>query len=63
MTANGWLQIAIFALAVLLVTKPLGLYLVAVYDVMQLRQKIEPDPTQPRWLLTEPGVGYRFKAD
>lgn len=32
MTANGWLQIAIFGLAVLLVTKPLGLYLVAVYD-------------------------------
>lgn len=31
--------------------------------VMQLRQKIEPDPTQPRLLLTEPGVGYRFKAD
>jgi K+-transporting ATPase ATPase A chain len=32
MTANGWLQIAIFTLAVLLVTKPLGLYLVRVYD-------------------------------
>ncbi len=32
MTANGWLQIAIFGLALLLVTKPLGLYLVAVYD-------------------------------
>jgi K+-transporting ATPase ATPase A chain len=32
MTANGWLQIAAFAAAVLLVTKPLGLYLVAVYE-------------------------------
>ena len=32
MTANGWLQIAVFTLAVLLVTKPLGLYLVAVYE-------------------------------
>jgi K+-transporting ATPase ATPase A chain len=32
MTVNGWLQIACFALAVLLVTKPLGVYLVAVYD-------------------------------
>ena len=31
--------------------------------VMQLRQKIEPDPARPRLLLTEPGVGYRFKAD
>jgi potassium-transporting ATPase potassium-binding subunit len=32
MTANGWLQIAFFILAILLATKPLGLYLVAVYD-------------------------------
>ena len=32
MTANGWLQIAGFVLAVLLVTKPLGRYLVAVYE-------------------------------
>lgn len=31
--------------------------------VMQLRQKIEPDPSRPRFLLTEPGVGYRFKAE
>jgi len=28
--------------------------------VGQLRQKIEPDPTQPRLVLTEPGVGYRW---
>jgi potassium-transporting ATPase potassium-binding subunit len=32
MTANGWLQIAGFVLAVLVVTKPLGRYLVAVYE-------------------------------
>jgi len=32
MTANGWLQIGCFTLAVLLVTRPLGLYLVAVYQ-------------------------------
>ena len=32
MTANGWLQIAIYSLALLLVTKPLGLYMVKVYD-------------------------------
>ena len=32
MTINGWLQIIFFSLAVLAVTKPLGLYLVAVYD-------------------------------
>ncbi|MBC7898096.1 MAG: potassium-transporting ATPase subunit KdpA [Cytophagaceae bacterium] len=32
MTANGWLQIAVFALFVLAVAKPLGLYLVRVYD-------------------------------
>ncbi len=28
--------------------------------VNQLRQKIEPAPAQPRYLLTDPGVGYRF---
>jgi len=27
----------------------------------QLRQKIEPDPARPRFLLTETGVGYRFR--
>ncbi len=26
----------------------------------QLRKKLEPDPTRPRYLLTEPGMGYRF---
>lgn len=26
----------------------------------QLRKKLEDDPRQPRYLLTEPGVGYRF---
>lgn len=29
----------------------------------QLRQKIEADPGEPRYLLTEPGVGYRLAAD
>ncbi|MFN3584229.1 response regulator [Phenylobacterium sp.] len=28
--------------------------------VGQLRQKIEPDPSQPALILTEPGVGYRW---
>ena len=32
MTANGWLQIGIFSILVLLVTKPLGVYMVRVYD-------------------------------
>ena len=31
--------------------------------VAQLRKKIEPDPTTPRYLLSEPWVGYRFVAD
>lgn len=26
----------------------------------QLRKKLEPDPAAPRYLLTEPGMGYRF---
>ncbi|MBX6341306.1 MAG: response regulator transcription factor [Thermomicrobiaceae bacterium] len=30
--------------------------------VRYLRQKIEPDPSRPRYLLTEPGVGYLLSA-
>jgi two-component system KDP operon response regulator KdpE len=30
--------------------------------VSQLRRKIEPDPTRPRYVLTEPGAGYRLVA-
>jgi two-component system KDP operon response regulator KdpE len=29
----------------------------------QLRKKIEPDPAKPRYLLSEPWVGYRFTVD
>ncbi len=29
----------------------------------QLRHKLEVDPTRPRYLVTEPGVGYRLKAE
>jgi two-component system, OmpR family, KDP operon response regulator KdpE len=25
-----------------------------------LRRKVEPDPSHPRYLITEPGIGYRF---
>jgi two-component system KDP operon response regulator KdpE len=28
--------------------------------INQLRKKIEPQPSKPRYLLTEPWVGYRF---
>jgi two-component system KDP operon response regulator KdpE len=31
--------------------------------VATLRRKVEPDPTQPRYILTEQGVGYRFAAE
>jgi two-component system KDP operon response regulator KdpE len=30
--------------------------------VAQLRRKLEPEPSRPRHLLTEPGMGYRFQA-
>ena len=28
--------------------------------VSQLRHKLEPDPARPRYIVTEPGVGYRL---
>ncbi len=31
--------------------------------ISQLRRKIEADPLRPAYILTEPGVGYRFAAD
>ncbi len=29
----------------------------------QLRHKLEADPTRPRYLITEPGVGYRLRVE
>lgn len=29
----------------------------------QLRRKLEADPARPRYLITEPGVGYRLKVE
>lgn len=31
--------------------------------VGNLRRKLEPNPSQPRYLLTEPGMGYRFMVE
>jgi two-component system KDP operon response regulator KdpE len=30
--------------------------------VGQLRKKVEPDPAHPRYIVSEPWVGYRFVA-
>jgi len=30
--------------------------------IAQLRRKLEPEPARPRYLLTEPGMGYRFQT-
>jgi two-component system KDP operon response regulator KdpE len=30
--------------------------------VANVRRKVEPDPLSPRYIFTEPGVGYRFAA-
>ena len=30
--------------------------------ISHLRQKIEPAPAKPKYIITEPGVGYRFQA-
>jgi two-component system KDP operon response regulator KdpE len=29
--------------------------------ISHLRRKIEPDPTLPKYIITEPGVGYYFQ--
>ena len=30
--------------------------------IRRVREKIEPDPAHPRWLITRWGVGYAFEA-
>jgi two-component system KDP operon response regulator KdpE len=30
--------------------------------VGQLRRKLEPDPAEPRYIIAEPGIGYRMEA-
>jgi two-component system KDP operon response regulator KdpE len=32
-------------------------------NISNLRQKIEKDPTRPRYIVTEPGVGYRLRIN
>jgi two-component system, OmpR family, KDP operon response regulator KdpE len=32
-------------------------------NISNLRRKIEPDPTRPQYIITEPGVGYRLKEN
>ncbi|NLF10439.1 MAG: response regulator [Anaerolineaceae bacterium] len=32
-------------------------------NISNLRHKIEPDPARPHYILTEPGVGYRLRAN
>ena len=39
-----------------------AMHYVRVY-MRQLRHKLEANPTRPRYLVTEPGVGYRLKTD
>ena len=31
--------------------------------IQRLRSKIEPDPAQPRYLLTVYGIGYKFASE
>jgi two-component system KDP operon response regulator KdpE len=31
--------------------------------IAQLRRKLEHEPSRPRWIVTEPAVGYRFRPE
>jgi two-component system KDP operon response regulator KdpE len=31
--------------------------------IRQLRKKLEDNPEEPRYIISEPGIGYRFIAD
>jgi two-component system KDP operon response regulator KdpE len=33
------------------------------FYLSQIRRKLEPDPSRPRYFITEPGMGYRFVAE
>jgi two-component system KDP operon response regulator KdpE len=32
-------------------------------NISNLRRKIEPEPARPKFIITEPGVGYRLRTD
>lgn len=32
-------------------------------NISNLRRKLEPEPTRPRYIITEPGVGYRLRTE
>jgi two-component system KDP operon response regulator KdpE len=32
-------------------------------NISNLRRKIEPDPSRPTYVVTEPGVGYRLRVE
>jgi two-component system KDP operon response regulator KdpE len=32
-------------------------------NISNLRHKIERDPLKPRYIITEPGIGYRLKEN
>jgi len=32
-------------------------------NVSNLRRKIEPDPSRPIHIISEPGIGYRLKTE
>lgn len=32
-------------------------------NISNLRRKVEPDPARPRFVTTEPGIGYRFRDE
>lgn len=53
----------IYDAAILLVDDNPDLLTLVTDNLRHLREKIEPDPGHPQWLLTVRGIGYRLTGE